>query len=636
MNTTLAHPLTPVTTAGVRPLEDTIRSTWLAVAGSPATDRLLEWAPDLFAFTDVILDRTEAYRFVVSPPAHRTWPPSGGAAWRDLVSAAARSWATRLAGGSQPPAELLQAEWRVLASELDTPLDEVASGQAWRACQALLTLHAIADEACAGVAAGTSRPDEHWIVSGARMLELLARTGSIARIDPARLRVLPKYRTAPGGITSRSISRYAAVAPSRVTYSVRRVATPRSGSASDDINVLLLPWPLRLSAGDFQPVADSIEERDAEPFGFFRYLPAEPFDLSLVDRLLVSAREHVDRVDVVVTPESSVPREAIAGLEALLSRHGVTMLVAGVRDGAGAGAARDLMSNWVHFGALVDGRWWHSRQNKHHRWSLNRSQIEQYHLGAVLDPRVRWWEAIEIQRRSLQVIERDDGHTVASLVCEDLAQLDDVVHLLRAVGPTLVVALLLDGPQLASRWTARYASMLADDPGSAVLTLTAHGLAASARRAGQDPATPVALWKDSARHVQEISLEPGAQGILLRLHGSRTIRRAADGRSPEHNAADLRLADVVQLHAAPTSSRVTAPGPPPEPLLSAADVTVLLSWTEALARARRAQPTAVGAVLANARTGSAWRADLNLPQPTGALSNALNTLGGGEDVGDSV
>jgi hypothetical protein len=50
----------------------------------------------------------------------------------------------------------------------------------------------------------------------------------------------------------------------------------------------------------------------------------------------------------------------------------------------------------------------------------------------------RWWEAVEINYRSLQMIERDDGQTIAALVCEDLAQMDAVVDLLRAVGPTLV------------------------------------------------------------------------------------------------------------------------------------------------------------------------------------------------------
>ena len=76
--------------------------------------------------------------------------------------------------------------------------------------------------------------------------------------------------------------------------------------------------------------------------------------------------------------------------------------------------------------------------------------------------------------------------TQASLVCEDLAQNDDVAQLIRSVGPTVVICVLLDGPQLTSRWAARYASVLADDPGSAVLTLSLprHGGALTTARPG--------------------------------------------------------------------------------------------------------------------------------------------------------
>ena len=60
-----------------------------------------------------------------------------------------------------------------------------------------------------------------------------------------------------------------------------------------------------------------------------------------------------------------------------------------------------------------------------------------------------------------------EGITIVSLVCEDLAQNDDVAEVIRSVGPTIVSTHLLDRPQLTSRWSARYASVLADDPGSA-------------------------------------------------------------------------------------------------------------------------------------------------------------------------
>ena len=54
----------------------TVRSLWHDIAGRWLGDELLEWAPDLFAFTDVILNRSEAYRFAVSPPEGTSWPPS--------------------------------------------------------------------------------------------------------------------------------------------------------------------------------------------------------------------------------------------------------------------------------------------------------------------------------------------------------------------------------------------------------------------------------------------------------------------------------------------------------------------------------------------------------------------------------
>jgi hypothetical protein len=45
----------------------------------------------------------------------------------------------------------------------------------------------------------------------------------------------------------------------------------------------------------------------------------------------------------------------------------------------------------------------------------------------------------------------------------------------------LLIALLMDGPQLKSRWSGRYAGVLAEDPGSSVLTLTSLGMALRSR-----------------------------------------------------------------------------------------------------------------------------------------------------------
>jgi hypothetical protein len=159
--------------------------------------------------------------------------------------------------------------------------------------------------------------------------------------------------------------------------------------------------------------------------------------------------------------------------------------------------------------------WFHVRQNKHHRWSLDAGQIYQYHLGGELHPAMRWWEAVNVPRRVLHFIEFGEGFTVVALICEDLAQNDEVTDFIRAIGPTGIVTPLLDGPQLASRWCARYASVFADDPGSAVLTLSAWCMVDRCRPRGRDAARVVGLWKDPSNGFSEIPLESGAQGILL-------------------------------------------------------------------------------------------------------------------------
>ncbi|HTF07768.1 MAG TPA: hypothetical protein VK659_06295, partial [Asanoa sp.] len=67
-----------------------------------------------------------------------------------------------------------------------------------------MTLHAIADEACAGLAVALDSSDGGGCAYRGRGRELLARTGSLARIPAHLIRVLPKVRTAPSGTSLRS------------------------------------------------------------------------------------------------------------------------------------------------------------------------------------------------------------------------------------------------------------------------------------------------------------------------------------------------------------------------------------------------------------------------------------------------
>src|SRR5262249_28412765 len=274
-------------------------------------------------------------------------------------------------------------------------------------------------------------------------------------------------------------------------------------------------------------------------------------------------------------------------------------------------------------------RWFHIRQNKHHRWSLNEAQILQYHLGGALHPRVRWWEATDVPRRTLHVVEHGDEVALVCLVCEDLAQIDSVVDVIRSVAPTGVLTPLLDGPQLSSRWAARYASVLADDPGSAVLTLTSLGMVQRCRPHGRDSSPVVALWKDPARGFREIKLETGAQGILLTLCGARAARRSTDGRRPADNATEYFDAAVHQIRASSPRTQPSnlTPGAPATPALELDELTLLTGWAQALAEAVAYAPESIESVLANADAWAPWRTAFGIGEPSPKLRKAIAVLG---------
>lgn len=632
-------------TASPRPPMKTgpaLAEVWEGLSGTTLDEALLEWPPDLLALTDTVLGRADAYRFVLSPPAGGQWPPGLDEGWSDAVAAAAREWSGWVEDPKAPVPAPLAKEWKIVEEHSETPIDRLATGEEWRLCQALLTLHAIADESCAGLFVALDCSDGVGCVYRSRGRELLARTGSLARIDDQRLRVVPKICCPPNGRTY--FARYACVVDPGLEVSWRKIPARHPGTEprTEHANLLLLPWPLKVRESDFRPVGEVRRPAD-EPYGHFAFEPSEKLDLDLVDQMLRAACDEVGSVDVVMLPECAIEPGDIAGLEAVLARHGVIYLEAGVRERGKLPG--DLGRNWIHIG--VDARlekghsaaradepraeWLHLRQDKHHRWSLDQSQIYQYHLGGALHPNVRWWEAIEVPRSSMEFVQVGEEITIASLVCEDLAQNDMVSKLIRAVGPTLVLALLLDGPQLTSRWAARYASVLADDPGSAVLTLSSAGMVARSRPGGRSASPVVALWKDPVQGTREIPLEPGAQGVVLTLCGERASRRTADGRPTVRTGTRYFDVAVHQVRGSDVpAARAGRPGPTPQgpSLLSVADLTILTGWAEGVAEALAHAPDRVSRLTGDARLDAPWRDVLGLDRPSGPLSEALDEIAG--------
>jgi hypothetical protein len=503
----------------------------------------IPWPADVFAVANLVLDHTEAYRYAVSPPPGRRWPPESR--WSAVVTAAARDWRRSLSsqGAGVLPAEV-QRCWDVVLRNARLSLAGLRHHAEPELCEALLTLHAVADEVHRVLAVPVADEDSSFITRARRML---AECGTFSHLPASRIRVLPKTQLTTHGLTIRSFSRYLALSYEAIEIEWTTV-TIGEGSWVEgrDFYTLLLPWPLVVDASAFRPVAGPLG-MDPEAFGFFAYQPTRALAPSFLSNLIDAALDDAPRVDTVVLPESAIDRDEIGPIEDLLAERGVPSLVAGTRQPPEGGR---MARNYLHFGLLTDEGWVHFEQDKHHRWCLDPAQIRQYHLTRALAPTRQWWEAIELPTRSVRIIDLGGGATTAAMICEDLARLDEVAAVLRRIGPNFVMALLLDGPQLAQRWACRYASVLADDPGCAVLTLTSLGMVRRSRPPGLPPSRTVAMWTDPTSGSTHLELERGASAMLTRSTIGSTTAWTADGRRHPASMPSSVLTGVRQLRSA--------------------------------------------------------------------------------------
>lgn len=517
----------------------TLASYFGAFGPAPAWDELTRWPPDVFAVANLVLDHSESYRFVVAPPPGRRWPRLPD--WNVQVCAAAREWADAASRGGDTAPALVRRNWDVVSRGRETPLESIRRGDVWTLIDALLTLHATADEACANVSTSGSRAAPTSFE--ARAWRRLQEHGSLSRLSPTRVRIVPKTHLCAHGITIRSLSRYLALSYEPVDIRWRGVER-RPDVRQPDYSIVLFPWPLAITSRDFKPAdPETLENMDLATFGFFEFRPDQPLDRELLRAVLREAEERAGRLDAVVFPESALDQRETGAVERILDEFGATFLIAGMHGKHERGG---LSRNYLHFGVRAPAGWERLEQDKHHRWCLDERQIRQYHLTRSLDPDKLWWEAIDVRERALHVIDIGAGVTVAPLVCEDLARLDEVADVVRRIGPSLVIAVLLDGPQLASRWPSRYASVLVDEPGSAVLTLTSLGMAARSRPPGKTVSRVVAHWNNRRDGIHEIELEPGSSAVLVSAALDKTTSWTADGRRHD-DVPGIRLAGVDQL-----------------------------------------------------------------------------------------
>ena len=543
-------------------------------------DLVVSWPANLFAFTSKVMGLTGCYRYVVSPPDSCEWPPTK--MWLSEINTIAEEWRAKLEGFEgyaslrspqvrdvEPilggllklvPKRLLK-EWRHLVDNFSEAcegsildLDDKEDGLV----PSLLFLHGIADAAFGEILANESD-------FGAYVSALASQQGSVATISPDRGLVVPKECTPQVGISLNSLSNHLAFRQTPVRMNIpellsdydQRQVDPKSDGTR--LNCVLFPWPYSVPPSSFRSVAiDRVSL--ADNFGFFACDSVE-FDRIEFRRTLYAvlkdAQEKLGHVDLVVLPEASIPSTAVErDLEPILAMFPVPLYIAGQYEspvdrefGANSlvmkAAYRPTRIDHSHVSGVqpyYDG----CVQAKHHRWRLDKSQIERY--GLALDDEKLWWEATKIERRALSLIRFRGGASICPLICEDLARQHPIGELVRCIGPTLVVALLMDGPQLKYRWPAMYAAVLADDPGSSVLTLTSAGAVQLWSAGGKATRREIALWREAGKPAEELAIEENSDALGLVLTFEEQPFWAADGRMRRGNT--LVKERVLQIKSA--------------------------------------------------------------------------------------
>ncbi len=374
--------------------------------------------------------------------------------------------------------------------------------------------------------------------------------------DPAVLCVHPKARVSQLGSTLRNITHnLSTTGPvGNVRSSWKPILDEPKHESDEGLDILLIPLPYEINAQDFKTKELTGEQK--RTWGNFyvdqTWLPLNDdrtineaqyklFEAKIID-LVDNAKQDVASINAAIFPELSLRYEVFERLVFSIKKASpkIEFIVAGSSNNCDYEEGNFVVSAIWDKNPLADQKntkntssdiLYITSQKKHHRWKMDGSQLRYYGLSSILHPERIWWEELAIGQREIGFFQFRKGSVFAALICEDLARSDPVHEILRSVAPNLVFALLMDGPQIIPRWPARYASTLADDPGSSVLTLTSYALVKRANEtSGWEQSRSIALWKDESGFRKEIEMDKGASAVLLSLTGIAWSDRTIDNR----------------------------------------------------------------------------------------------------------
>ena len=149
-------------------------------------------------------------------------------------------------------------------------------------------------------------------------------------------------------------------------------------------------------------------------------------------------------------------------------------------------------------------------QSKQQPWRLDLRQQRRY--GVVDDlcgdgPPVDRDEDLELEARRISALDDPGFGRLIVLICEDLQRCDPARRIAVDIGPTTVVAPVMDYALRADRWAAAAAAQLAVEPGARVLVVSSASLTALARRdGGVHPWPPGVGWVASPSYPEQLEL----------------------------------------------------------------------------------------------------------------------------------
>jgi hypothetical protein len=529
--------------------------------GSKGWDEVCDWPPDLFAAVATITERSGLYsqqtftaywsdRFVL------------GSRWKKHICALGSRWAK-----TGVPPQHVRTLWRNLIRDHGKAEIDDTSSKALEWKKIVFNLLVLADEACSGI--GFTPDSSKWMIQYTVYKDYIAWSRYSAhnpnhiggdvlpnlpvslclRVPRGLLCVQPKASTPAIGCTLRSLTHNLALLPSVGNVRTSWIPFGDTRQPNDPFNILVVPFPFSIPGRSFIPVDGHFPGAPRErvfaldPNKWMNHDPARLDKVSAPDfaqflcELIEAAKSELEPVHAIVLPEAAIRIELADEVAAILAKTDLDLFLAGVSSGKGS-TSRNLAAIYHFLNNKIAQR---SYQSKHHRWFLDGEQIRRYHLGHVLDPHSKWWEQINVSDRACYIASFRSYATLSVLVCEDLARYDPVLTVMNAIGPNLVVALLMDGPQLEYRWPGRYATALADDPGSAVLTVTSLGMVSRSTSPGDAKNREIALWKEPNGRARVLKLPKGSHALLLTLTNRLVEQFTLDGRGDKTRTMQFAL-----------------------------------------------------------------------------------------------